>query len=370
MLEVNLDHSIRADLAESHGMDCVEHTRVVGGWLNRKWRVSTGAGDVLVKQFSTKRYDREKLILLEHALQRQVALEKDGVPCPHVWTFKDKVIRSLDEDTAYMVMDFHSGKTENASTITRAQLCSLGDACGQMHAAFSRLPSASVVGISLTADRLLEICREHLRCQTLVSSTGSSKEFSSTSSTEEISPIASNKDFSQHESPEGFPPIGSLEAFHLAVHSSTHILQSLSPDFLRTLPMGISHEDFAEDNLLFHSDRVSAILDFDRNHYSFRWHDIGRALLSFAFEEHPTKLENGSLNLNKIQAFLEGYTRHFNLTQSNIADALRLTWCMEVPWWLHPGTFEESAHSKIVRFRNEILWLTAHWSELDDMLAP
>ena len=57
---------------------------------------------------------------IESALRRQIILEKNNVPCPFLWQCEDRVIRRLDDRTAYMVMDFRSGKTENPDTITGA----------------------------------------------------------------------------------------------------------------------------------------------------------------------------------------------------------------------------------------------------------
>jgi len=50
----------------------------------------------------------------------------------------------------------------------------------------------------------------------------------------------------------------------------------------------------------------------------------------------------------------------------NIADALRLSWCIEVPWWIQPEFFIEN-REKALRFKDEILWLTEHWFEIDSL---
>jgi len=55
-------------------------------------------------------------------------------------------------------------------------------------------------------------------------------------------------------------------------------------------------------------------VDFDCNGYSYIWHDIGRAILSFALKENV-------LDIGKVHAFLDGYLQHLPLTLSNIADA-------------------------------------------------
>ena len=84
---------------------------------------------------------------------------------------------------------------------------------------------------------------------------------------------------------------------------------------------------------------------------------MGRAILSFA-------LEDGQLNYEKIRAFVDGYALHMPLSLADVGDALRLSWCIEVPWWIQPDCFIPSLTGKAVDFREQILWLTTHWEEL------
>jgi homoserine kinase type II len=320
-----MEDNIIADLKDSYGLTCNQITPVTGGWLNQKWEVSTDKCELLVKQFSNKRCSRDKLKLVESALQRQIILEKNGVPCPYIWQCGDRAIRLLDNETAYMVMDFRSGKVESPNTITIMQMHSLGSACGLMHKAFSQLRALSVEGFPINNRQAIDSlwANFHARMQECSSST----------------PIEYRK----------------------AVLAQEPILKQLTNEFFDKLPKGIAHEDFSSDNILFDVDCVSAIIDFDRNHYSYIWHDIGRAILSFA-------LKDNRMNIEKIYAFLEGYSQHLVLTLPNIADALRLSWCIEVPWWIQPEFFREN-NEKVVRFKDEMLWLTEHWFELDSLLC-
>ncbi len=319
-----METGIIADLHYSYGLTCHQITPVSGGWLNQKWKVSTDRHELLVKQFSTKRYSRDKLRLVEAALQRQIILEKNGVPCPSIWQYGDHAIRLLDDETAYMVMDFRSGRAEGPDTITTKQMHSLGSACGLMHKAFSQLPVSSVEGFPI-----------HSR--------------------QTIDSLWANFHARRHESSSSTP----IE-YRNAVLALEPILKQLTDEFFAKLPKGIAHEDFSADNILFDAECISAIIDFDRNHYSYIWHDIGRATLSFA-------LQDGRMNTEKIYAFVDGYSQHLPLTLPNIADALRLSWCIEVPWWIQPEFFGEN-HQKVVRFKDEMLWLTEHWFELDTLL--
>ncbi len=113
--------------------------------------------------------------------------------------------------------------------------------------------------------------------------------------------------------------------------------------------------------MLFHADCVSAIIDFDRNHYSYIWHDIGRAILSFA-------LEDDKISIEKINAFIKGYSQHLKLTLFDVADSLRLSWCIEIPWWIQPS-YIKIASEKVSRFKNEMLWLTENWFKINSLLS-
>ena len=319
-----MDEVIMADLKPSYGLNCAEIVPISGGWLNRKWKAVTEQREVLVKQFSNRRFSREKLQEIEKALQRQVILRRNGVRCPRVLLCQGLAIRQPDPETSYMVMEFCAGKEENPHTITIDQMRSLGDACGFMHQAFSRLPIQAVKGYPVSGGQILNQLKIHLQdCRQKWIQDGSVK-------------------------------------FRRAVWDQERIAKQLDPAFFDRLPKGIAHEDFSADNILFHTEEVSAIVDFDRNQYSFLWHDIGRAVLTFA-------LKDGKLDTGIAKAFVEGYCRHQEFSVPDLGDALRLSWCLEVPWWIRPECFC-TEEAKVARFRDEMLWLTRHWFELDRLL--
>ncbi len=314
--------NIKKDLEKSYGIICEEMIPTVGGWLNQKWRVKSGENFYLVKEFSLKRYDSRKLLELEAALQRQMIIEKEGVLCPHIFPYRGNVLRTLEDQTVYMVMSFCTGNVKNSETITKQQIRSLGAVCGQMHKELARLPVDGVKGYPIKGEQVLESLWKHYK--------------------DGMKKLAAE---------EGHLP----EGYQEAVIGQEAILKKLTADFFDRLPKGIGHEDFAWDNILFHNDRVTAIVDFDRNQYGFMRHDIGRALMSFAWKD-------GMLDIGKIQAFMEGYSEYEPLTAEDIKDALKITWCIETPWWIHPALFKGAAE-KVVRFRDEVLWLTEHWPE-------
>ncbi len=320
-----MEDIIITDLKNSYGVICNQITPVTGGLLNLKWKVSTEKGELLVKQYSTKRFRREQIERIESALQRQIILEKNGAPCPFLWQYGDRVIRWLDDKTAYMVMDFRSGKTENSNTITIAQMRSLGSACAVMHKAFSQLLEPSVKSLPVFGGYTTDLLWENFNSRITKCSPDDHDEY------------------------------------RKALLALEPILKQLSTEFFEKFPKGFAHEDFHAGNILFNVDCVSVVVDFDRNCFSYIWHDIGRAILSFA-------LEGNIMNVEKVCAFLEGYSQHLKLTLPNIADALRLSWCIEIPWWIQPECFRECDEIP-KRFKEEMLWLTEYWFEIDSLLS-
>ena len=320
-----MEDSIIVDLKDSYGITCHHITPVIGGLLNRKWKIATDKGDLLVKQFSMKRFNLRQLKLIESALQRQILLEKKGVSCPYIWQYADHAIRMLDNETAYVVMDFHSGKIESPNTITIMQMHSLGSACGLMHKAFSQLPTHSVKDLPVYGGYTLDLLWENFN-----------------SRMKECSPDAHVE-------------------YRKALLALEPILKQLRADYFDKFPKAFAHEDIQPGNILFYTDCISAIIDFDRNCYSYIWHDVGRAILSFA-------LEDNRINIEKTHAFIEGYSQHLTLTLPNVVDALRLSWCIETPWWIQPEFFQENSKT-VVRFKDEMLWLTEHWFELDSLVC-
>lgn len=321
-----MDATIRTDIQTAYGLAIEDCTPVVGGWLNRKWKARTERGDLLVKQFSRVRFRPGQLEKIVDALRRQMAVADMGIPCPAILSpcGTSDPLRFMDDGTVYMVMTYCSGHSETPETVTAAQMHSLGTVSGQMHRLFGRLPVENVKGHPIDTAKIVPELLENysVRMKDTV--------------------------------------IETSDAYRAAVMAQKPILDTLSPAFFAHLPKGIAHEDFSPDNILFEEDNVSVILDFDRNCYNFLWHDVGRAILSLA-------LKDGALDLGKVRAFVDGYAVWMPLRMEDIADALRITWCLETPWWIQPGFFAECS-PKVARFRDEILWVTEHWNVLDLMI--
>lgn len=319
-----MDASIIADLHAAYGLTVTAAEPVAGGWMNEKWRISTTAGDWLVKSFSRARFKRqEQFDAIEAALVRQMALHAAGIPCPEIRRCGGRPLRWLADGSVYMVMRFCPGRMADADTITARQLHSLGAVRGQMQREFDRLPLVGAKGYPLCPDELLaalDAC------------------------------FADREAELTADSPADYAAL---------VRAQRPILATLSPAWLAAQPMGLAHEDFSPDNMLFDAGGVTAILDFDRSQYWFLWHDLGRALLSFA-------LRGDKLDPVLTAAFLDGYAGYRRLTARDLADALRVTWLTEAPWWINRGS-HGAASPKVRRFYRELRWLSEHWPALESI---
>lgn len=312
-----MDERILSDIRENYGIHLKTVTLINGGWLNQLWKASDGQKDYIVKRYSKKRFSRQKLLNIESALQRQIRLEPYGIPFPHIYLCGQRAIRFFDEDTFYMVMGFSPGRNESPETITLSQMESLGNVCAKIHKGFSKLP----VSTEDAPPDILEMLEKHLT-----------------------------------EQKQSFSP-DAPEEFQRSLFTGEKIFKHLPNGLFDRIPAGFSHEDFTPDNVLFDQNGVTAVIDFDRNCCSYPWHDVGRAILSFA-------LDLKQFDIYKIQSFIDGYSEHLPLTWENVADALRLTWCIEFPWWIAPYFFTDRFKGKAVRYRREIQWLTHCWDEI------
>lgn len=305
-----MNELILKDIETAFGVGIRKIQPVSGGWLNEKWRVSTDSGEILVKQYSHERYGRKKLGQIERALHRQMKLYEDEVPCPRIWKAGETIIRRPSEEIDYIVMDFLPGISAGPDSVNLHQMESLGEACARMHEAFRQLPVNGVEGWPLNRRSFPKELIEYV------------------------------------EKNAGNCPSNAPETYKEAMNMAKAWAVRTDFSFVDRLEASIAHEDFTPDNMLFSERGFSAVLDFDRNRYSFPLHDVGRILLSLA-------LHDGRMDGERVRAFQCGYGK---LKDDEILDAFMLTALIEIPWWIQPGYFGECS-PKVRRFVSEMLFL-------------
>lgn len=310
--------SLFREVEREFGFRIEDFTSVSGGWLNKKWKLDTDHGEFLLKSFSSKRYNSQKLVDVERALQWQLELFNKGVACPKPLVKNNRIIQNGKNDS-YMVMSFCSGENKLVNSIQKHEMYRLGQACGKMHLEMQTISTDDLIfdGQQIYMD-LMDYRKNRIV---------------------DVSTKRINK---------------------AIIDQQDTIFEYVSPEFFDEQIRGIAHQDFASDNLLFDSNGAT-ILDFDRSRFSYPHQDIGRAILSFSLTDNGIQTE-------LVKAFLKGYREFLPFTKADLIRALHLSWCIETPWWIQFNTLEKENSEKISRFQTELIWLTENWFVLERCL--
>jgi homoserine kinase type II len=300
----------------------ISYRKICGGWLNLKWHIITDRGDFLIKQFSNQRYTSEKISIVEKALQRQKILYYKGIKCPFIYSYSNKIIQSPKPNIWYMLMEFCNGHLESADTISNKQMCRLGEMCGLMHKYFS--------GISIENEVFHFKNYPKVLCDNYESRLNEAEKLN-------------------------------LSQYIKVVKKQKIIIDSIDDGFFINILKGFTHSDFAVDNILFDVNGDITILDFDTNCYSYQYQDIGRAIMSFTYN-------NRRINESLINEFVNGYNLILPLTILDAIKALRFLWTVEVTWWIRSSVFIKDESPKVKRFAEELMWLTDNWFDLENQI--
>ncbi len=317
------------DIKHKSQIQCDSPTGVTGGFLNRKWKVNSSVGKLLIKEFSPRRNSPKKLFAIERALlvQRQFHQATQDTPLVHL--FDQRPLQNL-ESSHYMVMSYTEGVHKCLKTITNTELSNLGKSLARLH-------QVNTVGIYENPHRV----------------------FDPRNSKNPDDLLAHLNLFLQRRATEnqGLDPQHRL---HQLTAKIQEIYDQLTPEFFQDLAVGFAHADFSKDNILFNGEQP-ILLDFDRGHIAYQLQDLGRAIMTFVFD-------GSALHREKLHHLVSGYHEVSPITPYHVKRALQLTWMIEVDYWMHPIYFEENVKHKLVEFREEIAWLTENWFELEALL--
>ena len=300
-------------------------TPITRGYLNLKWKIQTEKGIYVIKQISRERYashDFEKIKLeQDFALREQVRQHENGTLCPRVLIHDNHVIHKSAGEERFVMMEFEEGDNFFPGTLNENQMYSLGKMTGHMHT----VSNGGVHPRDKTPQFKPPKVEERLNHWNEVYAT-----------------VEEDDDLVEMVAVQ----MNATERFQL--------------DCLHTCETGWAHRDLWVDNLLFHKDQLSSILDFDRFHFDYPELDIARAIMSGA-------LEGNDFHSKSAKAFLEGYQTKRNLEQGVFARSLYLLWYLESPWWIRQNI--NKARYQEVQFQNEMNWLGENLYKIDEMFG-
>jgi homoserine kinase type II len=293
------------------------------GWLNLKWKIETSNGAYLLKQYNRERLKKYSISELKHVFQIQNNLHQLGFPCPKVHAHGTDLFFQSSGGEYYIVMDYCSGNTAKAGTLTESQMFDLGYFTGKLHYIvnknFSSVHHTTAFQPPTREER-------HLYWTTMLKN------------------------------------VHSLKKYHLEpiMEKQLKLTEFINPEEFITRHTGLAHRDLWVDNMLFDSNGLGAILDFDRMKQDFLTVDIGRAIISGALDGEHFKVQHAL-------AFLEGYRNFYPNESCLLTKSLKLLWYMESEWWLDADL--DVRKGPPIRFVQEMLWLSEHLLELEDLLG-
>ncbi|MCU7664174.1 phosphotransferase [Bacillus thuringiensis] len=293
------------------------------GWLNLKWKLETDAGDFVLKQYNQERYKMYNSDLLIQALQQQQRLHNNGVSCPKVLIYKNNVMHISKSDERFIVLEHKEGSLVSPGKVNQKEIHSLGQTIGYMH---NLLNDGSLIK-------------------------GENPKF--------VLPTKEARLKHWEDKRREVEKLGKEQILPY-IKLQQEATQLVSVDQFHNSKCGWVHRDLWVDNFLFHNDKVSAILDFDRMDYDYVELDIGRVVISCA-------LSDGVLNKSLVASFLEGYRNEVDFPVGNIVRAIQMLWYMESTWWIHANMDQHSVPPS--RFADEMNWIAENYGVLHNILA-
>ncbi len=290
------------------------------GLLNLKWKFETNNGNFFVKQYNSDRYPTSTFQNIKKALSYQIKLREQGVKCPRIITNNDNIAIEIPSNIRFIVTEFCEGQLVAAGKIKEMQAYDLGLETAKIHKILNKqsVNDNSPTWVIPTKKKLI------------------SKWYNNWLK------LHGNGVYS--------------DEMENAINIQRKIIENIDISIFNKCNQSFAHSDLWCDNILFFSDNVSAILDFDRLQVSYAELDIARALLSFA-------LDDNCMRLDIVKNFISGYNKLSNLSVNDVIRSMKLLYCLESFWWFVGDDQIKDGPPK--RFAEEMLWLTANWFNLD-----
>lgn len=304
------------------GLTVIEATSIKRGWLNLKWKVTTNAGDFLLKQYNQKRYSLHNPEELLFAFSQQIRLYDQGLACPKLLSQNERTLIESDKGELFMAMEYCQGRIIPPGKANVHQIYDLGRATGKMH----RLLNDGTIGAK------------------------NSPQFIPPSREERLAHWSSVWDKTN----------GLGKSQLLAdIETQFKATEEMNMELLEFLQTGWAHRDLWTDNLLFNDNGLTAILDFDRLKYDYPQLDVARAVMSCAVDD--------DLDVTLASAFMEGYNEERNVVEGYLTYSLQLLWYMESTWWINANMDQHSIPP--ARFAKEMKWLAENQNNIPVILG-
>jgi homoserine kinase type II len=325
---INIENSILVEIKETiermFSIKIIEYAEINRGLLNLKWKVITNKGTLFIKQYNEERYptsNEKRSNRLNTAVLIQKRLSEEGIRCPHILTYNEEVILRTKQNIRFIITEHREGNLVNAGKINCNQFHDLGVELGKIHSLVNNQIDKKAIPRWVLPSK-----------EQLIAEWNENWKLTNGRNTEDINNL---------------------------LNLQKEILENIDMNIFEGSKPGWAHSDLWCDNILFYTDSLSAIIDFDKFQYIYPELDISRAILSFA-------LDNNCLRMEAVKAFINGYNQFGNITADDIIRSLKLLYCLQSFRWLNNDSFNSEGPPK--RFADEMVWLSINWPNLEKIL--
>jgi Ser/Thr protein kinase RdoA (MazF antagonist) len=320
-------------LGEIRAVEPVPH-----GLMNPNWQITTTRGRYAVKQLRDATPDA---VRRQHELLPRLA--KYGIPAVRPCRRPSGDTLLPVEDAWFTAAPWADGTHRAGPAMTLAACTATGDLLGRLHLALADLlPAApdSLPGVVATAAEAdAELARLAVRAARSTAETGGT-EFDRFA----IQEIARRRALLRR------------------------VADRRPADAPALRPVGWTHGDIQQWNLLFDGDAVSAVLDWDR----LDVRPLGLEVVRSATVLYSTD-DDRRIDLDRVAAFTRAYRRHVAISDAELADAAhRRWWSLTCEAWhlrLHYDENDGGCDHLFVRVGRVLRWWTAHPGDLTAALT-
>lgn len=304
--------------------DIMDISPINSGWLTEKWKIKYKNKTVMLKVIMPKKIQRRNLNI-ELASDLLHILNNNDVKCPKIYLINEKLVNYDENKNPFVIVDFYENTfSKNHTNITNEDIHSIGVELAKMRNIFDKIEFVQNIDFLEFKKKIYDDYNKRVK-------------------------------------------VGKKEKnlrYLNDVKKQERIIKSLSVTFFDKYKLGYCHCDLSQDNILFNQKGFMSIIDFDLANVSFVLRDIARVFLTFCLNE------DGVVNKKLLKSLLDGFNSIANnkITLNDLVDGIKILWCLEVDLWIKEAYYVDETPKKVLKFINEINWITDNWQKLKEEL--
>ena len=315
------------ELLELYNIKLFDIENLSGGWINDKYLITNSDGkQYVLKELSLKKFPEKYFPILCETVKLQKKLYDNKLLVPNViQNNKNELVSIFSNKKYYFLQEYIQGSNKEFNELSTFEINNIAFNLALLHEYLKVMPIKKFKSDYLVYKNIT-ILRKELddRVKQVVSDT---------------------KEEYKKE---------------LKLHSK--IINDIeNSKILNKADLQLIHGDFTPDNIILDYSYVKSFIDFELCRVNTKLQDIGRIILSSCFEKNILIKE-------KLESFIQGYSKIYNLDYKTISLAIKFVWINEVNIWIQERYFKNYNPPKVEKFISEIQWISNNWFKLEDII--